>query len=145
MNKKVVVKIPEEYIKDVMELSDYVEHETVYKNELQYGYIKYSSNKKRFHAIVTPTGIELHIDKTIGKKHMVVPYYSMLYIEGSRIKKNFRKIKPVEKVVSKREKRKLKDKYAPNLIELQRNLKPQTKKYKLSFKEIVSFLKDILK
>lgn len=143
MNKKVVVKIPEEYIKDVMRLADYVEHETLYKDEVQNGYIRHANNKKRFHAIVTPTGIELHIDRIIGKKHIVVPYYEMLFIEGSRIKKFLKKIKPVEKVMSKR---KLKDEYAPNLIELQRNLKPQTKKYKLSFKErIICFFKKIFK
>lgn len=146
MNKKVVVKIPEEYIKDVMALSDYVEHETVYKDEVQNGYIRHANNKKRFHAIVIPTGIELHIDKTVGKKHIVVPYYEMLFIEGSRIKRFLKKIKPVENVMSKREKRKLKDEYAPNLMELQRNLKLQTKVSRLPFKErIVLFLKSVLK
>jgi len=146
MNKKVIVKIPEEYIKYVMELADYVEHETLYKDEVQNGYIRHANNKKRFHAIVTPTGIELHIDRIIGKKHIVVPYYEMLFTEGSRIKRFLKKIKPVEKVMSKREKRKLKDEYAPNLMELQRNLKLQTKLSRLPFKEkITLFLKRILK
>lgn len=106
--KTVKVKIPYGDPISILKESGYSAH---WKGE---GWIRYLDFNKRFH--INFNGVlgcyQLHCDKKDldNKKHYVLGWIEMLRIEVKRIKKISNKYRPSNK-----------SRYAPNLMELQRN------------------------
>lgn len=115
------------YSDTVLKQAGYIEHETFYKGQWKKGYIKEGYKEKRFHAFILDDEIELHVDKTINNRHVVMnkEYITWINKEHANLRKIYRRLKPSVRIIGKRQRkiqeRRLKNEYAPNLLELQRN------------------------
>ncbi len=137
-----IIKMDLIFIDSVLKNAGYIEHESFYKGEWKKGYIKEGYMQKRFHAFIVGDSIELHVDKTIKNRHIVMnkEYTCWINKEISNLRKIYRTLNPYQKPASKKELRKLKDTYAPNIMELQRTFKTSIKN-KMS---IITKIKNIL-
>lgn len=85
-------------------------------------YVRDVINKKRFHAVVTKEGIELHVDRTSDTgRHYVADWESMVAIERKKIKRQHLIFNPKQK--KPKVERKHWDEVVPNLMEIQRTFK----------------------
>ncbi|MES2224165.1 MAG: hypothetical protein V4469_04510 [Patescibacteria group bacterium] len=139
-NSDIYIKIDIKYSDTILKEAGYSEHESFHKGKVKKGYIKYTiGHGKRFHAFVDNDFIKIHIDNTVRGLHVSANRKYRLYLkkECKLIKHIHSKYLPkIEKVIPKKklEKRKFKNEYAPNIIELQ----------KLNLNNKVSFFKKIL-
>ena len=116
-------------MEQVLRLGGYEPHEVIFKGELHDSWIREITSTKRFHAYTEGRFIQIHFDVTKNGKHKLSSTGN-LNEEVHRLKAILNKIKPKE-VVKKsklpkqppKEKRLFKNAYAPNLLELQRNMK----------------------
>lgn len=98
------------------------------------GWIKNLYNKKRFHAHIIDDEIQIHMDRTINDHHVVAnrSWARMLYQEEARLNKIYRSLDPAwsaitaEKIIKDQKERARKRKkgveFAPNVLELQRQI-----------------------
>lgn len=118
-----IIKIDLKFIDTVLTKAGYSKHQTIYKGEDQYGYVKSIPNtSSRFHCFVNGDSIDMHIDITDKKsrKHRAIELNKVLMQEGISIKKIYKEIDPAQKQSRRKTKSKFKAEYAPNLMELQR-------------------------
>lgn len=121
----VFLEVKEDFIEEVLKKAGYVEWETIHLGKKKKGYIRYLPYDKRFHLYYLDGLIKLHLDKTYNKKHVVMGWMTMLNVERKRIRKIYRELTPKTEIV--KGKKKKVNIYAPNLRELQRNIKQSEK------------------